>query len=108
MADLKQQLKEVKKLLGNERDLKLSNEDALRYRDLLLLLEGRGYIHNFNVDGMNWYRVMADLSGFEDWFDEEIKESRRATRREWIIGIVCAVIGASIGLIPYIVSLFAN
>lgn len=108
MANLKQQLKAVKKLLGNERDLKLSNEDALRYQDVLLLLEDRGYIHNFNVDGMNWYRVMADLSGFEDWSDEEIKESRRVTRREWIIGIVCAVTGASIGLIPYIVSLFAN
>ena len=108
MADLKKQLKEVKKLLGGKQDLKLSDEDALRYQDILYLLEDRGYIHDFNVDGMNWYRVMADLSGFEDWLKEEIKEEKCATRRELIIGIVCAVIGATIGLIPYIVSLFTN
>ena len=108
MANLKKQLKAVKELLGNQRDLKLSDEDALCYQDVLLLLEDREYIHDFNVDGVNWYRVMVDLNGFEDWLNEEIKESKRITRREWIIGIVCAVIGATIGLIPFVVSLFAN
>ena len=108
MANLKKQLKAVEELLGNQRDLKLSDEDALRYQDVLLLLEDRGYIHDFNVDGENWYRVMVDLNGFEDWLNEEIKESKRITRREWIIGIVCAVIGAAIGLIPFVVSLFSN
>ena len=34
--------------------------------------------------------------------NEEIKDVKRVTRREWTIGIVCAVIGAAIGLIPYI------
>lgn len=108
MTNLKKQLEAVKDLLGDERDLKLSNEDAVRYQDVLLLLEERGFIHNFNVDGMNWYRVLVDFSNFEDWLKEEIKEDRRITRREWMIGIVCAVVGAVIGLIPYIVSLFAN
>ena len=75
---------------------------------MLLLLENRGYIHDFNVNGVNWYRIMADLNGFEDWLNEEIRESKRITRREWIIGIVCAVIGAAIGLIPFVVSLFTN
>ena len=108
MTNLKKQFRAVKELLGNQRDLKLSDEDALRYQDVLLLLENRGYIHDFNVDGVNWYRIMADLNGFEDWLNEEIRESKRITRREWIIGIVCAVIGAAIGLIPFIVSLFTN
>lgn len=108
MTNLKKQLKAVKDLLSDERDLKLSNEDALRYQDVLLLLEERGYIHNFNVDGVNWYRVLVDFSNFEEWFNEEIKEDRRITRREWMIGIVCAIVGAVIGLTPYIVSLFAN
>lgn len=108
MANLRKQLKAVKEMLGNQRDLRLSDEDALRYQDVLLLLENRGYIHNFNVDGVNWYRIMVDLNGFEDWLNDEIKESKRITRREWIIGIVCAVIGAAIGLIPFVVSLFTN
>ena len=106
MADLKKQLKAIKKLLGDERDLQLSDADALRYQDILYLLEERGYLHDFKEDGVNLYRKMEDFDGFEDWLNEEIKDANRATRREWTIGIVCAVIGAAIGLIPYIVTLF--
>lgn len=106
MADLKKQLKAIKKLLGDERDLQLSDTDALRYQDILHLLEERGYLHDFKVDGTNLYRKMEDFDGFEEWLNEEIKEANRVTRREWAIGIVCAIIGAAIGLIPYIVTLF--
>lgn len=108
MADIKKQLKAVKALIGNERTFQLSDEDKLRYQDVLTLLEDRGYIHDFNVDNANLYRVMAAFDGFEDWLNAELKEAKQVTRREWIIGVVCAVIGAAIGLIPYIVSLFTN
>lgn len=107
MADLKKQLKVIKKLLGDERDLQLSNADALRYQDILFLLEERGYILDLKVDGINLYRQLEDLDGFEEWLNDEIKDTKRVTRREWAIGIVCAIIGAVIGLIPYIVSLFS-
>ncbi len=106
MSDLKKQLKAIKKLLGDGRDLQLSNADALRYQDVLYLLEERGYIHDFQIDGANLYRKMEDFDSFEDWLNEEIKDASRVTRREWAIGIVCAIIGAIIGLIPYIVTLF--
>ena len=106
MADLKKQLKAIKKILGDGRDLQLSDVDALRYQDILYLLEERGYLHDFKVDGANLYRKIEEFDGFEDWLNEEIKEANRVTRREWAIGIVCAVIGAAIGLIPYIVTLF--
>lgn len=105
MADLKKQLKAIKKLIGNGRDLQLSDADALRYQDILFLLKQRGYLHDFQVDGANLYRKMEDFDGFEDWLNDEIRDSKRATRREWAIGIICAIIGAAIGLIPYIVSL---
>ena len=107
MADLKKQLEAIKKLLGDKRDLQLSNADALRYQDILFLLEERGYLLDFHVDGANLYRKLEELGGFEDWLNEEIKDAKRVTRREWAIGIVCAVIGAAIGLIPYIVTLFS-
>lgn len=106
MADLKKQLKEIKKLFGDGRNLQLSDADALRYQDILALLQQRGYLLDFEVDGANLYRKLEDFEGFEDWLNEEIKDKKRATRREWTIGIVCAIIGAAIGLIPYIVSLF--
>lgn len=105
MADLKKQLKAVKNLFGNGRDLQLSDADALRYQDILHLLEQRGYLLDFEVDGANLYRKTEEFDGFEDWLNEEIREAKRATRREWAIGIVCAIIGAAAGLIPYIVSL---
>lgn len=108
MADIKKQFKAVKALIGKERTFQLSDEDKLRYQDVLSLLEVRGYIHDFNVDNANLYRVMAEFDGFEEWLNDELKEAKRVTRREWIIGVVCAVVGAAIGLIPFIVSLFTN
>ena len=108
MADLMKQYKAVKSLLGNNRDLRLSDEDALRYQDVLQLLQMRGYILDLEVDNVNWYRQMADWDGFEDWLKDEIKESKRMGRREWRIAIISAVIGAAVGLIPYIVSLFTS
>lgn len=104
MANLKKQLNAIKMLLGDGRNLQLSDADALRYQDILYLLEKRGYLHDFQVDGANLYRKMEDFDGFEDWLNEEIKDAKRVTRREWIIGVVCAIIGAAIGLIPYIVT----
>ena len=105
MADLKKQLKAIEKLLGDGRDLQLSDADALRYQDVLYLLEQRGYLHDFQVDGANLYRKMEDFDGFEDWLNEEIKDAKRVTRRDWIIGVISEVIGAVIGLIPFLVSL---
>jgi len=35
------------------------------------------------------------------------KDAKRVTRREWAIGIVCTIIGAVIGLIPYIATLLS-
>ena len=107
MADLKKQLKVIKKLLGDGRNLQLSDEDALRYQDILYLLEERGYLLDFQVDGANLYRKLEEFDGFEDWLNEEIKDAKRVTRREWAIGIVCAIIGAVIGLIPYIATLLS-
>ena len=46
MVDLKKQLKAIKKLLGDGRDLQLSDADALQYQDILCLLEERGYLHD--------------------------------------------------------------
>ena len=104
MANLKKQLNAIKKLFGAERNLELSNADALRYQDILCLMEERGYLLDLQVNGANLYHKQEEFDGFEDWLNEEIKEAKRITRREWIIGIVCTVIG----LIPYIVSLFEN
>ena len=57
----------------------------------------------------NHYVFLKKGEAFEYYLVEEKearKEERKLSRREWRIAIVSAVIGAAIGLIPYIVSLF--
>lgn len=107
MRSIMKQYKMLKNFIGEDRDLKLTDEDALRCQDVLLLLEERSYIHNMRVDGMNWYRKMVEWDGFEEWLNDQIKEEKSVSRREFIIGIICAIIGAVIGLVPYIVSLLS-
>lgn len=105
MADIPKQYREVQKLWGDKNDMFFTDEDVLRYQDVLQLMESRGYIRDMQVDNCNFYVKMAAWDGFEDWLKEEIKESKRMSRREWRIAIGSAVIGAAVGLIPYIVSL---
>jgi len=52
---------------------------------------------------MNWYRKTVEWDCFEEWLNEHIKEEKRISRQEFIIGII----GAVIGLIPYIASLLS-
>lgn len=108
LADIKKQYEKVKDLIGDEEAFDFSDEDALRCQDALSLLVERGYFYDVNADGANLYLKQAELDGFVDWLNEAIKESKRLKRREWIIGIVCAVVGAAIGLIPYIVTLIGT
>lgn len=106
MANLKKQYRALEKLASGEgKSFALTDEDALRYQDVLYLLEERGYIMNLKADNENWYVKMASWDGFVDWLNEEIQEEKRLSRREWSIGIVCAIVGALVGLIPFIATL---
>ena len=44
--DIKKQYNELKALWGTEKSRNLSDEEALRYQDVLELLQERGYIMN--------------------------------------------------------------
>lgn len=103
LTDIKKQYEKLKAIIGDEDSFDLSDEDALRCQDALSLLVERGYLYNVKADGANLYLKEAELDGFGDWLDEMIKESKRMSRREWMIAIVSAVIGAAIGLIPSII-----
>ena len=100
MADLQKQYKKLKELAGSENSFSLSDEDTLRYQDVLELLKERKYVMVLNAD----FKA-AEWDGFEEWLNEVIREEKHLSRREWTIGIVCAIIGALVGLIPYIASL---
>lgn len=103
--DIKKQYNELKALWGTEKSRSLSDEEALRYQDVLELLQERGYIMNLRVDGANLYTKRAEWDGFQDWLKQQIKTSRSLSRREWLIAIVSTAIGAILGLIPSVINL---
>ena len=60
--DIKKQYNELKALWGTEKSRNLSDEEALRYQDVLELLQERGYIMNLRVDGANLYTCLLYTS----------------------------------------------
>lgn len=106
--DIKKQYNELKALWGTEKSRNLSDEEALRYQDVLELLQERGYIMNLRVDGTNLYTKRAEWDSFQDWLEQQIKTSHSLSRREWLIAIVSAGIGALLGQIPTIINLLTR
>ena len=95
------QYKEIKnKFSESEGMIYLSDDDNIRLQEVLALLELKGYLRAFQIDGTNAYRRMANFDSFEAWHKDRQREEQKLSAREWKIGIV----GALIGLIPYIVS----
>ena len=80
--------------------INLSDADNVRLREVLTLLSMLGYIQEFPIDNTNAYQQIGDFKDFEIWHKDRIKEERKLSSREWKIGLV----GALIGLIPFIVS----
>ena len=74
MADLKKQYKKLKELAGNENSFSLSDEDALRYQDVLELLKERKYVMVLNADNENWYFKTAEWDGFEEHDEHDDSE----------------------------------
>ena len=106
--DIKKQYNELKALWGTEKSRNLSDEEALRYQDVLELLQERGYIMNLRAAGAHLYTKRAEWDGFQDWLEQQIKASRNLSRREWLIAMVSAAIGALLGQIPMIINLLTR
>lgn len=113
------QLNEVKEIFNANKEkynelnhITMQNEKYLRCQDILKLLKIRGYISITDISTMSGtsYLIvkMVGFDEFEIWLKHEIKKERRLKRREWIIAIVSAAIGALIGLIPTFINLLAK
>lgn len=113
------QFNEIKELFNASKEeynelssIMMKNESFLRYQDILRVLEIRGYLSITDTSTLSdtSYLVvkMADFDEFETWLKSEIKKEKRLKRREWIIAIVSAAIGALIGLIPTFINSLAK
>ena len=98
-----QQYAEIKEIFKDQTLVDISDEDDIRMRSVLQLLEEQGYIQDMKINGGNVYRKMGNFSDFETWHKDQKREERKLNRREWRIAIVSAIIGAAIGLIPTII-----
>ena len=100
------QFKNIKESFDDSNCIELTEEAYLKYQDILLLLEQRGYIHNVNADNKVLYYKKVSFGDFEVWLKAQIKENKRMKRRDWIVAIVSTLTGALIGLIPTFINLF--
>ena len=112
MNGLMQQFKDVVSLFGCEETIQLGGQVFLKYQDVFNLFKSRGYITVTDISTLsrNIYLVgkKCELGNFESWLKEQIKESNKMKRRDWKIAIVSGVIGAVIGLIPWLVGLLTQ
>ena len=90
--------------------------DYLEVKDMLNLMIEQGYVETieypdfegFSQVTKTGYKLIGNIETFNAWLHDKEKKAKKITRREWRIAIVSAIIGAAIGLIPFIVSLFTT
>lgn len=98
---------QLKEQFKNSGALQFSQEEFVPYRSVVEKLAEVDAVIPVYAD---FYVFLKKGESFDYYLVEEKearKEERKLSRREWRIAIVSAVLGAVIGLIPYIVSLFS-
>ena len=100
--------KEIKIKFGSEVSLYLENNEYLRCKDVLKLLEKRGIIRTMSADNAHIFYKTGSFAVFEEWLSDIEKEERKLSRREWKIAIIGGGIGSLISLIPDIIKLITN
>lgn len=98
--------KELKALFMAEKDQALDFNTYHKYEEWLLLLTAKGVLWHIKADGAYLYQCQNSFDDFEEWLKDQNRKAKKLSRREWTIAIVSAVIGALIGLIPTILSMF--
>ena len=105
----KQQLKEIEEALKDGDVIKFKDDaDYLDVQDMLELLIQRGFVEevtyeelrSFSMITKKGYKKVGDFKKFDAWVDDQEKKAKKKSRREWTIAIVCAILGAVVGLIP--------
>lgn len=97
--------KELKHKFLEEKNQTFDTATYHKYEDWLWLLKEKGVIWEIRADGAFLYGQVTEFNDFEKWIMDLDRKAKRLSRREWIIAIVSATIGAIIGLIPYFVQM---
>lgn len=100
------QLKEIEEAFAVSDKISVPSDEVARCNDMIQLLIDTGYIEKIDVNNVNAYKRLGMWDDFYKWLDDQEQKVKRLSRREWIIAIVSAIIGAVIGLVPTILSVF--
>ena len=106
--NLKKEFKEIKAMFGDKKQIALSIDDSIRLKETLHTLRDRSFIRESFADNKCFCTLNSPIADIEKWVKEQDKSQKWLSLREWLIAIVSAIIGAVIGLIPTIVSLFTK
>ena len=108
-------LQEIIELSNSEKDnveywqkrfSQLSFQEDSQLRSVFKELKDCGYINTTWADDIPWViTVTNDGKNYEFYKKEEKRKEKKLSHREWKIAIVSALIGAAVGLIPWIISL---
>lgn len=99
---------EIKAGFSKNTSVMFSNEEYLRYRDILELLVAREVICDMKVWSGKLYDKIGSFDIFEEWLNDYEKEERKLSRREWKIAIIGGGIGSLISFLPDIISIIKN
>ena len=94
------QYQEIVEAFNNKNTITVPTEDYIRMQDVLDILKERGVIIEIAADDVMFYRQSVEFSVFDKWQEDQAREAKKLSRREWKIAIFSAIIGALVGLLP--------
>lgn len=96
----KEQYKEIVRRFDNTEIIILDYAEYARLKETLGILEMLEYVCRFELSSNHGFKRLGNFEDFDKWHKDKEREERKLSLREWIIGIV----GALIGLIPFVVT----
>ncbi len=116
MAELKKQYKEFKKAFNGKNRAQFSNEDDIRFKELILFFSCHQVLQYIDVNGGGICILNLPWDEVDKLFYSTLKEKKKLNKREWQIAIVSSILGAVAGaiitalieVIPLIISFFSN
>lgn len=97
------QYKEIVNLFDAKTNITLDTKDAIRMKETLAILEMLGYIRKIEIPGGVIFIKLGNFSDFDAWHKDRVREEKSLSHREWRIAIVSVVVGAVIGLMPFVI-----
>ena len=105
-----EQYNDLVKTINSQTMFSLTADEELRFQDAIGLLEERGYLGRAELEHITVYKTLGSLDDFGKWLNNQVKEEKRLSRREWKIAVIGTLIGALIGGIlgslPTIITFF--